>query len=93
MILYFIARDALLPICRIKRLKTCVVISGFSLLADALLRGSSVHTDGCTDGCTVRFTNQKKPRRIGMRRRTISINCDGSMTSETKQISFPVFMD
>ena len=46
-ILCLIARDALLPIYRIKRkgiqgLRIYVVIGGFSLLADALLRGSSV---------------------------------------------------
>ena len=45
--LCLIARDALLPIYRIKRksikgLRIYVVIGGFSLLADALLRGSSV---------------------------------------------------
>ncbi len=48
-ILYLIARDALLPIYRIKRksisgLRIFVVIGGFSLLANALLLGSSVYS-------------------------------------------------
>ena len=47
MISCFIEGDALLPLYRIKRksileLKIYVVIGGFSLLADALLQGSSV---------------------------------------------------
>ncbi len=49
MIIFLIARDALLPIYRIKRknikgTKIHIVIGGFFLLADAILRGSSVYT-------------------------------------------------